>query len=36
MTILGIPDIVVAEAIDVHLEVAVGVQVHVRDEDTVY
>ncbi len=35
MTILGIPDIVVREAIDVGVEVAIGVHVHVRNEEFV-
>ena len=33
MTIVGIPDIVVREAIHVHLEPAIRVEVHVRNEE---
>jgi hypothetical protein len=33
MAILGIPDIVVLEPVDVHLELTVGVEVHVGNEE---
>ncbi len=33
MTILGVPDVVVRERIDVHLEPTVVVEVHVGDEE---
>lgn len=35
MTILGIPDVVVREAIDVGVERAIGVDVHVSNEEFV-
>ena len=35
MPILGVPDVVVGEAVDVHLELTVRVQVHVGDEEIV-
>lgn len=35
MAIVGIPDIVVREAVAVDVEVAVGVQVHVSNEELV-
>ena len=33
MTILGIPDVVVLELVDVHVELVVGVDVHVSNEE---
>ena len=35
MTVLGVPDVVVREAIHVDLELSVVVEVHVRHEDNV-
>jgi len=34
MLILGIPDIVVRELVDVHVEVTIGVHIDVRDVET--
>lgn len=33
MTVLGIPDVGVLKTVDVHLEPAVGIDVHVGDEN---
>ena len=35
MTVLGVPDVVVREAVHVDLELPVVVEVHVRNEDNV-
>ena len=35
MTVLGVPHVVVREAVHVHLEPAIVVEVHVRNEDNV-
>ena len=35
MPVLGVPDVVVREAVHVHLEPTIVVEVHVRNEDNV-
>ncbi len=35
MTVLAVPHVVVQELVPVHLELAIRVQVHVRNEDNV-
>ena len=35
MPVLGVPDVVVREAVRIHLELAIVIEVHVRNEDNV-